>query len=80
MKLEINVQEALVTIDVAPDTPLWVAWNQAFGAAGRLGEPLENWEIRDEEGHLLDNRRTIGEFGFTDSTRLFLNLKPAVGG
>ena len=44
------------------------------------GQPPDNWELRDVDGKLLDLHKTIEECGFTDKTRLFLNLKAGVGG
>ena len=44
------------------------------------GQPPENWELRDTDGTLLDPEKTIGDYGFQDKTRLFLNLKAGVGG
>ena len=52
----------------------------ALRQTGNSGQPPENWELRDSDGNLLDLNKKIGDFGFDEKTRLFLNLKAGVGG
>jgi hypothetical protein len=80
MRLEINVHGAEVAVNAAPDKPLWRACSQAFPAAGIVGQPLENWEIRDQDGRLLDTDQQLSEFEFDDSTQLSLTPKAGVAG
>lgn len=53
---------------------------RALAQTGNVGQPPENWELRDVAGTLLDVNRPIESYGFTDQTRLFLNLKAGIGG
>ncbi|MCU1283311.1 MAG: hypothetical protein JWM53_6857 [bacterium] len=48
--------------------------------ANDAGQPPENWELRDEQGVLLEPDRKIGSYGFTGAITLFLSLKAGVGG
>jgi uncharacterized protein DUF2604 len=69
LPLEVNVSETLrelVTI--------------ALERSGNSGQPAENWELRDAEGHVLNLDRSVGEFNFKEGTKLFLSLKAGVGG
>jgi len=67
-------------VDVNPEAPLHTVIPKALAQTGNVGQPPENWELRDVSGTLLDLNREISAFGFTDETRLFLNLKAGIGG
>jgi hypothetical protein len=60
--------------------PLRTLMEHALQKSGNLGQSIENWELRDASGQILDPARKIGEFNFAAGTRLFLNLKAGVGG
>ena len=62
------------------DDPLQAIIPDALKQTGNSGQPPENWELRDTEGNLLDLNKEIGEYGFPEKVRLFLNLKAGVGG
>ncbi|MYB45883.1 MAG: DUF2604 domain-containing protein [Acidimicrobiia bacterium] len=69
------------TVVLAPeDAPLSAVIPVALRQTQNLGQPPENWELRDADGDLLDLDKKVGAFGFTRETRLFLNLKAGVGG
>jgi len=53
---------------------------EALRETGNSGQPPENWELRDEDGKLLDGEQLIESFNFPKRVRLFLNLKAGVGG
>ena len=67
-------------VDEAEDAPLSTVIPDALRQTGNSGQPPENWELRDADGNLLDLSKNIGNYGFTEKTRLFLNLKAGVGG
>jgi hypothetical protein len=49
----------------------------ALRQTGNAGQPVENWELRDQEGKLLTAQDKVEDFlGDT----LFLNLKAGIGG
>lgn len=62
------------------NAPLRTIIPRALEQSGNVGQPPENWELRDAQGTLLDTGKKIGSFDFTPETRLFLNLKAGVGG
>ncbi len=69
-----------VSIEARAHELLRSAAEEALKKSGNSGQPLENWELRDAAGKVLDLARKIGEFHFPDETKLFLNLKAGVGG
>lgn len=74
----VNGQPAPVTGNV--NSPLHTVIPKALEATGNVGQPVENWELRDQDGKLLDISKKTGSFGFVEGSRLFLNLKAGVGG
>ena len=67
-------------VDTVEDASLGTIIPDALHQTENSGQPPENWELRDADGTLLDLDKKIGDFGFPDKTRLFLNLKAGVGG
>ena len=74
----VNGQPTVVA--AAEDDPLRAIIPDALRQTGNSGQPPDNWELRDADGNLLDLDKTIGDYGFDDKVRLFLNLKAGVGG
>jgi hypothetical protein len=69
-----------VTVEANIHEPLQTAVRQALNDSGNSGQPIDNWELRDGSGQVLDLSRKIVDFHFQAGTRLFLNLKAGVGG
>jgi hypothetical protein len=67
-------------VEVNVNAPLHTIKPQALHQTGHVGQPPEEWELRDEQGNLLDGNKKIREFGFTDETRLFMSLGAGVTG
>ena len=67
-------------VDASGDAPLGSIIPDALRQTENSGQPAENWELRDADGTLLDLDKKLGDFGFPEKTRLFLNLKAGVGG
>ena len=67
-------------VDVFDDAPLSAIIPDALRQTDNSGQPPGNWELRGADGTLLDLDKKIGDFGFPEKTRLFLNLKAGVGG
>lgn len=53
---------------------------KALEQTGNVGQPPDNWELRDAAGQLLDENKKIADFHFRPDVKLFLNLKAGVGG
>ena len=67
-------------VEALDTSPLGTIIPDALHLTGNSGQPPDNWELRDAGGTLLDLNKTIGDYGFYDQPRLFLNLKAGVGG
>jgi hypothetical protein len=74
----VNGQPAVVAIN--EESPLLVVIPQALEKTGNVGQPPDNWELRDSSGTLLDTHQKVESFRFGTDTKLFLNLKAGVGG
>jgi hypothetical protein len=66
---EVNVEEKLRAVA-----------HMALEKSGNSGQPLDNWELRDSAGQILDLNKKVADYGITSGTKLFLNLKAGVGG
>jgi hypothetical protein len=53
---------------------------RALEKSGNSGQPIDNWELRDSAGQVLDLSKTVAHYGIVSGTKLFLNLKAGVGG
>lgn len=69
-----------VTLKANRNAPLHTVVQHALGDSGNSGQPLQNWELRDPGGQVLDLNRKVEDYGIADGTKLFLNLKAGVGG
>ena len=78
--LTIIVQGRPIALDAEPHAPLRTVIPRALAESANVGQPPENWELRDANGALLDLEKKIADFGFSLTTRLFLNLRAGVGG
>jgi hypothetical protein len=74
----VNGQPAHVAAN--PHAPLRVVVEHALQQTENIGQPAEQWEVRDAAGVLLEQDRKAEEYHFAPGTRLFLNLKAGVGG
>ena len=48
--------------------------------SGNTGQPLENWELRDSSGQVIDFDKIIESVVQKEGSELFLSLKAGVGG
>lgn len=78
LTIVVNGQPTVVSVN--PEAPLHTVIPKALEQTGNVGQPPENWELRDVSGTLLDLTREISSYSFTNQTRLFLNLKAGIGG
>lgn len=80
ISLTIVVNGQPTSIDANLNAPMRTVIPQALSQTGNVGQPPENWELRDQNGTLLDVEAKVATFGFSDGTRLYLNLKAGIGG
>ena len=63
-----------------PDDQVGEVVSRVLNASGNSGQPLNNWELRDESGHVIDLGRKFRDLDIKASAKLFVNLKAGVGG
>jgi hypothetical protein len=78
LTIVVNGQPTVVRAN--KNAPLRTVIPRALEQTGNAGQPVDNWELRDSAGALLNLDQKIGEFHFPPNARLFLNLKAGVGG
>lgn len=78
--LTIVVNGQPVEVEANDNAPLKSVIGKALEKSGNVGQPPENWELKDAAGNLLDPDKKIGEYGFPADVKLFLNLKAGVAG
>lgn len=80
LKLKVVVNGQPVELSGNLNAPLRTVINKALEVSGNSGQPVENWELRDAGGQVLDPARKLEDFQFATDVTLFLNLKAGVGG
>lgn len=69
-----------VPVSAEPHLKLREVAEKALHETGNSGQPLDNWELRDAAGQVLNLDQTVEQCKLADGTKLFLNLKAGVGG
>ena len=69
-----------VQVEANIHEPLEVARDKALRDSNNTGRPMDEWEIHNDAGQLLDPGKKIEDLSLGDGARLFLNLKVAAGG
>jgi hypothetical protein len=80
IKLKVVVNGQPMEVTGNDNAPLRTVINKALEVSGNSGQPVENWELRDAGGQVLDPARKVSDFQFAAEVTLFLNLKAGVGG
>lgn len=78
--LTVVVNGQPVEVEANKNAPLKSIIGKALELSGNVGQPPENWELKDAGGVLLDLDKKIGEHNFPDDVKLFLSLKAGVAG
>ena len=69
------------SIACSPKEILRLAVEKALAESGNTGRrEISEWEVRNEDGVLLEMAREIEKLGLHEGARLFLSLKVAAGG
>jgi hypothetical protein len=53
---------------------------EALQKSNNQGQAPGDWELRTEDGHLLDQSQTVADAGIPDGATLFLSPKAGAGG
>ena len=80
ISISVIVNGQPVEVEANVNAPLTPVVEKALDKSGNSGQPLENWELRDAAGQVLELGRKVEDYGFTSGVKLFLNLKAGVGG
>jgi len=80
INLEVIVNGQATTVEANLNAPLHTIIGRALAQTNNTGQPIENWELRNAAGDLLDLQAKLGTLALSAGSRLFLNLKAGVGG
>ena len=69
-----------VKVKAKPDDELLAVVTKALEKSENVGQPIENWEMRNEGGEILDLSRTVGSYALANGTLLSLTLKAGIAG
>jgi hypothetical protein len=80
ISLHIIIGGQTVVIEANINAPLRTVVPKALQASGNVGQPSDNWEVRDAAGNLLDLANKIEDLGIAEGATLSLSPKAGVGG
>lgn len=78
--LAVVVNGQQTEVEANENAPLRTVISKALEQTNNVGQPPENWELRDSSGNVLDLGKKIRDYRFPDNAKLFLSLKAGVGG
>ncbi|MBX4898848.1 MULTISPECIES: DUF2604 domain-containing protein [Rhizobium] len=78
--LTIVVNGEPVSVEANVNAPLHTIIAKALEESGNVGQPPENWELKDENGTVFDASKKIEDLGITAGQKLFLSLKAGAAG
>jgi len=78
--LTIVVNGESVAVEANLNAPLHTVIPKALQESNNVGQPPENWELKDEAGNVLDGNKKIEELGLTAGVKLYLSLKAGAAG
>lgn len=78
--LTIVVNGEPVSVEANINAPLHTVIAKALAESGNVGQPPENWELKDEAGNVLDASKKIEDVSLTAGVKLFLSLKAGAAG
>ncbi|WP_246672243.1 MULTISPECIES: DUF2604 domain-containing protein [unclassified Mesorhizobium] len=68
------------SVDANVNAPLHTVIGKALEMSGNVGQPPENWELKDAAGNVLDASKKVEDLGLVASTKLFLSLRAGAAG
>lgn len=78
--LTIVVNGEPVAVEANVNAPLNTVIAKALNDSGNVGQPQENWELKDEGGAVLDSGLKVEDSGLSAGQKLFLSLKAGAAG
>lgn len=67
-------------VRVNPKQKITQLVREALNQTGNHGQPPESWELRTEDGTVLDQDQTVEHAGLQDGMTLFLSPQAGAGG
>jgi hypothetical protein len=64
-------------VSAPPDASVQSLFEPALTQTGNAGQPVGNWELRDQAGNPVEPPKKVGDYA---GKTLFLNLKAGIGG
>lgn len=78
--ITVVVNGAPTLVHAMPSDTLGDVRKQALNQTNNIAQPPENWELKNEEGEVLDADKKVGSRHFGPSVTLFLSLSAGVAG
>lgn len=78
--LVVLVSGVEVKVKAQHDELLRKVAERALKKSENVGQPLENWDLRNEAGEILDLDRTVSSYHLKDGALLSLTLKAGIAG
>jgi hypothetical protein len=69
-----------VKVKAKPGETLGEVATKALEKSENVGQPIENWELRNEGGQILDLGRNVSSYNLADGAILSLTLKAGIAG
>ncbi len=69
-----------VLIEARENQTLAEIREEALKRTENVGQPPENWEIKDEQGNLLDPAKTLCDYHFGPEVTIYISLKAGAAG
>jgi Protein of Unknown function (DUF2604) len=80
MILNFIVNGETTPTDVDLHAPLFHGMRVALEASNNMARPLEEWELRDDSGRLLDRVMSAVENRIAEEAHVFVTLRLGAGG
>jgi len=74
------IQGKPITEKFNPNRKLKGAVQEALAKTGNTGQPFSKWQLRTEDGRLLDMEKSFKEENISSGSKLFLSLQAGKGG
>lgn len=74
------IQGEPITEKFNPNRKLKGAVQEVLAKTGNTGQPVSKWQLRTEDGRLLDMEKSFNEEHISSGSKLFLSLQAGRGG
>jgi len=78
--LTIIVGTVPTTVETNANAALASVIEKALNEAQQIGQPPDQWELKDEPGNVLEPQKKPSDYGLLNGATLYLSLKAGIGG